>query len=1006
VKEVSCKVFDVLIRELRKKRIAPNVLIEGTTLDAATLRNKNERVDWGVYLAVMRNSRRYFDDEEYVRMGGSFLRSPLIRPFAVIGRLLFTSHDHYRWLSSGRAGAGGQLFTCIEPSCEDLSPDRIAIELKLPEGYEACWDFFLITKGTLIALPNLLGLRDAVVDMVPIPRGARYEIQVPAGGGLLVKLKRALSWTTSARVAARELKDANEALTQRYEQLEEARNRLDRQATQLKTAHSISRLIHSDLDLLRSLDLIVDALVKVGGFRGARVRVALDLEGRRIEQAASGGERSSVPPIALQLSGRHREMGEVELWLEAREDVEKRALMDYVLPIISMAIDNALTFTAVTDYRANLERKVEERTEQLREAQRARDRIFANVNHEIRTPLSLITLAVSDIKRHARESIAPRVRQSLDSIELSARNLLQLVDGLLLLAAGAENKLSLRFAAMDLSNIVRRLSEAWRPAIEGSGLQLELDLPPSCSAEVDEAAFDRVIANLLSNAVKFTPAPGRIKVELRAHEGEVHFAVSDTGVGIDEAFKSRMFGRFEQGRPAVRAGARGSGIGLSIVKELVDRHGGRLSVEANPGGGSVFRVVLPCAQQRGRPEQESSMSAPDTSPESFGIYTLDKRESKIAEPPRDAEATILVAEDDPQLRREIVELLRDNHRVLAACDGVEAMDLAQRFFPDLLISDIAMPRMDGFELTRRFRELPGNRLAPVVLLTAFGGIGDRLSGFDAGALDYVLKPFEPEELLARIRSQLAQRDLALRLHDSEKLASLGVLSAGLAHEIRNPANAVVNAILPLKQSLPGELVAPETASGQLLGLIEEGAEQIARLSRQLLGSTRHGVIAHQEEPFAKILGRALLTVAPVTRQVTITKSLQYAGPVVCAAPLIGQVLVNLIENAAQAAGPGGWVNVASSIEADRLIVDVSDSGPGVPPELKDRIFEPFFTTKPPGAGTGLGLTTSRQIVEQHSGTLKVVHGAERSLFRLELPLKPRRSESGPSRHAANLREGA
>src|SRR5262249_10316333 len=161
-----------------------------------------------------------------------------------------------------------------------------------------------------------------------------------------------------------------------------------------------------------------------------------------------------------------------------------------------------------------------------------------------------------------------------------------------------------------------------------------------------------------------------------------------------------------------------------------------------------------------------------------------------------------------------------------------------RHRPDLLVTDVGMPGMDGFELTRRFRELPGNRLAPVVVLTAHAGLTERLTGFDAGAIDYVLKPFDPAELRARIHSQLELRSAALKLSQSEKLAALGTLSAGLAHEMRNPANAIVNAIDPLRELLPPALLAPDQPVAQLLQVTRDCAEQVARLSKQLLDFKR------------------------------------------------------------------------------------------------------------------------------------------------------------------------
>jgi signal transduction histidine kinase len=372
---------------------------------------------------------------------------------------------------------------------------------------------------------------------------------------------------------------------------------------------------------------------------------------------------------------------------------------------------------------------------------------------------------------------------------------------------------------------------------------------------------------------------------------------------------------------------------------------------------------------------------------------------RVLEPKVAARATVLVAEDDPRLSDAIATLLSHEYRVVLAGDGLTALRMAQQHMPDILVSDVGMPGMDGLELTRRFRELPGNRLAPVVLLTAFANLSDRLQGFGAGAIDYVVKPFEPSELLARIRSQLELRALALRLHQSEKLAALGTLSAGLAHEMRNPANAIINAIEPLSELLPAPLRHPDHAAAQLVDVLRECATQIALLSRQLLGFRRPGELEIQQTTVADVVARAQALTSPLFKAVELRDALDYKGPLECAAPLLTQVLANLFENGAHAAGAGGWVQLASRAADDRLVLEISDSGSGVPAALRERIFEPFFTTKPPGSGTGLGLTMARQIVERHGGILEVREAPGGTLFHIDLPLcadkgQPQRQRGG------------
>jgi signal transduction histidine kinase len=311
----------------------------------------------------------------------------------------------------------------------------------------------------------------------------------------------------------------------------------------------------------------------------------------------------------------------------------------------------------------------------------------------------------------------------------------------------------------------------------------------------------------------------------------------------------------------------------------------------------------------------------------------------------------------------------------------------------MLITDVDMPGINGIELSRRFRELTGDKLAPIIVLSAMLDLGTRMAGLEAGAVDYVTKPFDPLELRARIRSQFRMRDLAVRLQRAEQLSAMGILTAGLAHELRNPANGIVNAVGPLVDLLPRDLVQAETAVGQLLEVLVSCAEQIGFLSRQLLGF-RKGVVELDLRwvPVRELIQRTVALIHPGEIEVRVDVTCD--GSVKCAPPLVTQALTNLLENAihaagatqaAGAAGIRGWVQVRTSASDGRLSIDLSDSGGGVPIELRDRVFEPFFTTKPTGIGTGLGLPLARDIVHRHGGLLEIRERGAQTCFVIELP---------------------
>jgi signal transduction histidine kinase len=977
VNEVSCRAFEVFLREARARRVPAERLIEGSSLTLAVLRDKHERVEWSEAVRFWANAGRLFGEDQLFAIGGRYVKSPMVRPLAAVARLLFSVGDVYRWLGGSGAGPGKSIFTCIEHSFRMVTDREFVFELTLAPGYPPSPEFFLTSQGALAAIPVLLGEPPATVEMELFERGARYSIRLakPSRTGWL---RRLFALPRNLLTAGQELKEANEVLFARNQELEAARKVLADQAQQLQTANTIGGLVHGELNLDRTLTTVARALVEVAGFAAAAAEVDVFVDGERISRHTEVGtipEHGTAAPRTLDVRGRC--IGAITVW-RAEGGADPGPLLELVLPTVALAVDNALSYRALADYRGNLEARVKERTRELEQAQAARDRLFANINHEIRTPLSIVLVSSALLRENEAVRAQPDALSQLTRIEFGGRKLVRLVDELLLLAAGQERKLKINLRASDLAQLVQAVAAAWRAVLEAHGIVLEVAVPPSCTARIDTLVFERVLANLLSNAAKFTPAGGRVTVALGEGAEGLELVVRDTGIGIDDELRSRLFGRFEQGRASSTPG-QGSGIGLSLVKQLVDAHGGSIVAEDTPGGGATFRIRLPrCDDARAEPPEPLRMRASD-----FGFLPPVGRADRRERPGPHA-ATVLLAEDDRPLAESIAEMFGAELRVLVAHDGQQALELARAHSPDLLITDIHMPGLDGLELSRRFRALPNTKLSPVLVLTAFGETGDLVTGFAAGAIDYIVKPFDPVELRARVRAHLEHRQLLLRLHETEKLASLGTLSAGLAHEIRNPANAIVNAIEPLRRALPQALLAPGTPTAQLLQVLEGCSVQIGSLARQLLGFRQDGRLECQTHAFADIATRACSLTAPAFRATTLEQDLRYRGTLRCAAPLIVQVMANLLQNGAEAAGEGGWVRLTSEASQETLIVDVADSGGGVPQPLRERVFEPFFTTK--ARGTGLGLSLSRDIALRHGGSLSIVDDEAGSRFRMVLPL--------------------
>ena len=321
--EVACKAIGVFFRRAERDKIPIERLLAGVKYSVEHLRNKNERIDWDTLVQFLDNAGHVWTEKELEAIGGAFVESPFFRSFAVVARLLFTPLDFYRYANTPARGAGTQLFSCITPRQRELGPNHITVDLTLPLGYRHSRAYWAVTKGGLAVMPRILGLAPAKVQWHSIENGARYDIVYPPGGGALAFVRRFFSWPFTVRAAARELKEANEALQARYKELEQARTTLAFQATQLSVAHTISQLIHGNLDLRTTLKAMAAALVNIGGFLAAHVHVAAENDGHAIEMEASEGTAEG-DGISNILESRGRSIGDVRVWHVPEHDPRER----------------------------------------------------------------------------------------------------------------------------------------------------------------------------------------------------------------------------------------------------------------------------------------------------------------------------------------------------------------------------------------------------------------------------------------------------------------------------------------------------------------------------------------------------------------------------------------------------------------------------------------------------------------------------------------------------------
>ncbi|HEX6243660.1 MAG TPA: ATP-binding protein [Polyangiales bacterium] len=410
------------------------------------------------------------------------------------------------------------------------------------------------------------------------------------------------------------------------------------------------------------------------------------------------------------------------------------------------------------------------RAESLTAIDRAKTTFFSNISHEFRTPLTLMLGPLQDAMSSGR-------KLSPENLEIAYRNavrLLKLVNALLDFSRIEAGRVDATFEPADLPSLTADLVSAFRSAIERAGLGFEVELPALAQpVYVDVDMWEKIVLNLLSNALKFT-FDGAIQVALRQVGDKVELSVRDSGTGIPSQELPHLFERFHRVQGAAARTHEGSGIGLAMVHELVRLHGGSISVASELGRGSTFVVSIPLGSAHLAPEslqrkrtlastslgaapfvQEAQRWLPAEGPsEGASLFPVELSAPAAPALGTVGEARILLADDNTDMREYVARLLRERWQVQTCADGAQALKAAQAAPPDLVITDVMMPVMDGFALLAALRKDPRTRSVPVIMLSARAGEESRVEGLEAGVDDYLAKPFSARELVARVSTHL------------------------------------------------------------------------------------------------------------------------------------------------------------------------------------------------------------------------------------------------------------
>ncbi|WP_223644050.1 ATP-binding protein [Corallococcus sp. EGB] len=673
--------------------------------------------------------------------------------------------------------------------------------------------------------------------------------------------------------------------------------------------------------------------------------------------------------------------------------------------------------TAVSSARAQQEARA--RVEQLAALDRAKTAFFSNVSHEFRTPLTLMLGPVEDALSDTGEPLGPRQAERLSLVQRNASRLLKLVNTLLDFTRTEAGRVRAAFQPTDLSAYTAELVSHFESIAKRAQLTLTLDAAPLPEPVwVDREMWEKIVFNLLSNAMKFT-FEGGVHVRLHTEEGQALLTVRDTGSGIPEAELPHIFERFHRVENARSRSHEGSGIGLSLVQELTRLHGGTVGVKSALGQGTTFCVAVPLGSGHLPREQlvaEGSVPARSIA-RSASSYVEEIRGWLGAEPaPALPEGTksipllppmaarVLVVDDNADLRTYITGLLDASLTVETAEDGFAALQAIRARPPDLVLSDVMMPRLGGFGLLRELRADPRLRAIPFVLLSARAGEEASVEGLEAGADDYLVKPFSARELAARVRTQLEMARVR------REVAELSAREAVLQEAVRARDEFLT--------VVSHELKTPMASFRLQLDLIERslGPEERARLAERLLHTRRQ---VHRLATMVEtLLDVPLLSSGPVHLDVEdvdlaalvseeVAQSREELAREGCevtlriAGPVWGrfdrgrleQVVQGLLSNA-QKYGPGKPVEVHVEQVGPNARLTVVDHGIGVRPEDRERIWRRFERAVPVRnfGGLGLGLWIARQVVEAHGGGVDVLETpGGGATFTVSLPLDGPRS---------------
>jgi signal transduction histidine kinase len=632
------------------------------------------------------------------------------------------------------------------------------------------------------------------------------------------------------------------------------------------------------------------------------------------------------------------------------------------------------------------------RAEHLAELDRMKTEFFSNVSHEFRTPITLLVGPLGDELAEVVQPLPGARRERLETAHRNALRLLNLVNLLLDFARIESGRMLANYRPTDLGIVTSELVSMFRSAIERAGLTLTLEIEPLPEqVYVDRDMWEKIVLNLMSNAFKHT-FHGDIAVSLRCLTETVELEVADTGIGIAEDDMRHLFERFQRVAGARSRSKEGTGIGLALVRELTRLHGGEVLATSQLGRGAVFTVSLPRGKSHlpqanvgseaaGLPGgagvaacvQEALLwAAPSGAIESSPAIADDAEGDEG--PERTRKSRVLLVDDNSDMREYVARLLGGNYEVHSVADGQAALESVASNRPDLVLTDVMMPGLDGFGLLRALRANPVTTQLPVILLSARAGEDSAVEGLEAGADDYLIKPFSARELSARVRTHLelarARRQWAEHLEQANQ--ELEAFSYSVSHDLRAPLRAIDGFSRVVLARNAHQL--DEQGKGYLLR-VRAAAARMSELIDELLNLSRVSrvPIRRQSVDLSAIARTVAFGLQEHNAERRVEVTVEEGLHAQVDPRLLQIVFENLLGNSWKftARRADAKVRVGQLTGRDVATYFVQDNGAGFDAAYKHRLFQPFqrLHSDSDFRGSGVGLAIVHRIVARHGGAI-------------------------------------